>query len=305
MAWLVAIAALASASTESLLNDAQSALEEFQYAAALETLEQARSATRKSCSEMRRLEKLTGIAYASLGREVQAEVAFARLVSMDPAATLRYTLSPKVTFRFEAGREQVNDSGALRLELSAPFAQPADEPVPLRIRLARDPLGEVSQGTLAYRLDRGDWQTRSFSLTSEARVELPAFNSPEDATMSFYVEAKDTNTNCLYNVGSAASPRSIQLVYTYRPPRWPLWTGAALTGALAITGATFGLLSRNAQSVFDEETSRLSVSEQDPARRADAEDDARNFSRAANVSFIATGVSAVVTGALYLLFNDS
>ncbi|MEO1483783.1 MAG: hypothetical protein AAFU77_16870 [Myxococcota bacterium] len=285
-----------------LLDEASRSLDDFQYDAALEFLEQARETPMKSCLEMRRLEKLAGIAHASLGREVQAEVAFARLTSMHPGATLRYTLSPKVTFRFEAGREVVSGYGDLRLELSAPFAQPADEPVPLRIRLANDPLSEARVGALMYRMPDGDWQSQKFPLAKEARLDLPPFDVREDTTLSYFLEARDADQNCLYNLGTADAPRSIRLVYRYRPPKWPLWTGAAVTGAALASGITFGLLSRNAQNVFDEEAS-LSLSEQNPARRADAEDDARTYSRIANGAFIAAGVTAVLTGALYFLLD--
>lgn len=297
---------LLSASVEEELERATAALEAFEFETALQALSAVEAAPEKSCGQHRRLFELRGIALATLGQDRAAEDAFAKLVAMNPNAALRYTLSPKVTFRFEAGRERLRDLGEVRLELNAPFAHPTNAPLDIDVRLTHDPVGETDSGRFSFQIEDAPWHAQRFRFddAGRARITIPPSGRDIDLAFRYYVEAHDAQNNCLYQLGTAEQPRVLQLVHRYSPPSWPVWTGAATTVAFLAAGGAFGLGARRADGVLEEELS-LPPAQQDPQRRTDADADLERFGNAANVAFIGAGVSAVVTGILYLiLFSD-
>ncbi|MEO0812999.1 MAG: hypothetical protein AAFY60_09065 [Myxococcota bacterium] len=214
MLWLVVVTAALSSPAGEHIERASQLIDDFRYEEALGELQRARTVSAQSCVEMRAVERLSGIAHASLERSKEASAAFARLVAMNPLASISYSLSPKVTLLFSRERKRLSALGDLRLQLNAPFAQAADLPISMRVRLTHDPLEQAQDGAIAFRLNDGEWQTRSFPLDGAVDLKLRPFNTESDATLSYFVEARDAKDNCLYALGTAESPRSMRLVYT-------------------------------------------------------------------------------------------
>lgn len=191
-----------------------------------------------------RVHEQLGIAHAYLEQPEEAVASFRRMLALDPARALPYTLSPKVTFLFERARREAARLPTPTLDLGWPRGLRTAESVPIELEVVHDPVGFLSSAVVRYRR-RGEasWRERALQLPSEggfATASLPpvAAEATEAQTLELYVVARDGRGNEVMRLGHPDRPREIELRYE-RPrawfERWWLW---AAVGGVVAAGAT-------------------------------------------------------------------
>lgn len=242
------------------LDSAQELLDELRMQDAAAVLEKARAEGPFVWADHVRLEELTGIAYAYLGRTDEAQAAFERALALDPRHAVSYTLSPKVTFVFERARENASKRARPALEVSWPGVLSPAEVVPIDVEVAADPQQFFSKATLYYRL-RGapDYSASEVSLPAageRARVLVPPAGLERDSTLEIYLIARNTRGDEVLRWYSAAEPRELTLRYI--PPqawygKWWVWVAVGTAVAAASVGTVLVAThepDRNVDGVF-------------------------------------------------------
>jgi tetratricopeptide (TPR) repeat protein len=226
------------------LDQAKSLLDEFRMQEALELLDRARAEGPYVWADHVRLEELSGIAYAYLGRADEAQAAFERLLALDPRHAVSYTLSPKVTFVFERARERWETRARPALEISWPAELAVGVPVPIDIEVAADPNKFFSRATLHYRV-RGEAVFSAMDVELAApgtrvRVLLPPTSAEKDTTLEIYLIARNSRGDEVHSWYSAKEPRDLLLRFV--PPEawygeWWVWVAVGGVVAAASVGA--------------------------------------------------------------------
>jgi hypothetical protein len=176
--------------------------------------------------------RLLGELAAGMDERVAAEAYFARLLSLQPEATLGSGASPKLTVPFDAARARLGQGGlVVSHRLDAHRAS---------LVVERDPLDLVAGARARYRrgmrpVEQVEARGRgtielSFAGTGPVQVELAAIDEFGNELVVF----------ANLEAGQVAR-RSRSLI-----GRWQLWAGIGV--ALGATGAGFGLAARSAES---------------------------------------------------------
>jgi len=212
-------------------------------------------------AELLQLLRMQGLIAAASGRDDRAKNAFARLLALDPRASLAPGHPPRVSRAFRRARASL--AGAhLTLALRAPRRAPFDRPLPISVALRADPLRQVDHAQLYLRAEgtRGRWQRLRRPRTDlRWRVDPRTLTAGRVARVGFFVVVRDSHGNVLAQLGSAERPRSMVLMAPTaerRPAvtgtpwyrRWWVWTavGAVVVGSAVALGVT---LSRPADTV--------------------------------------------------------
>lgn len=288
---LTAAAALAlapvRASAEDALETARGHIGVLQYAEAEAALEAFLAAGKARPAEVVEAYRLLGRVRAGLGDEAGAEEAFARLVALDPGASLPPGSSPKLTEPFARARARAGAGIALSRELD-----PQRRAVVLVVE--RDPLDMVAGARLL--------SEPGGAMIEQRGADRLVLSPPPEATRVVLV-AIDAAGNELValpavDLAIAAAPALAQRAEgTPLWARWQLWAGAGVLFAAA--GAGFGLAAAGAEDELDELTGRAASEpytvEFAAAERAERR--AERFSVAANAGYAlaaASGVAAIV-----------
>lgn len=231
------------------LDAAERAIDQFRPRAALSHLERAQSAGPHDLKTGVRLYAALGKARAYLGQAEQAVAAFEHLLRLDPAASLSYTLSPKVTFLFERARARALARPPLSLDLNWPSELRVDRPISFSAEALGDEDAWLQRIRVHHRL-RGEstYATQSVDLSGgRGRFDVPAA-APErtkDAVLEVFARGYDAFGNEVHRWHSDERPRALRLRYvraTRWYERWWVWAvaGVAAAGgtALAVRAAT-------------------------------------------------------------------
>lgn len=242
------------------LDAAQVLLDELRMQEAAALLEKARAEGPFVWAEHVRLEELTGIAYAYLGRIDEAQAAFERALALDPRHAVSYTLSPKVTFVFERAREKASRRPRPALEVSWPGILSPQEVVPIDVEIAADPQQFFSTATLYHRL-RGatEYSAAEVALPApgeRARIWVPPAGVERDSILEIYLIARNQRGDEVLRWYSAAEPRELTLRYI--PPeawygKWWVWVAVGTAVAAASVGTVLVAThepDRNVDGVF-------------------------------------------------------
>ena len=227
----IAVPAHASPGAE-LLDRAQQAIDDVDYTSARDLTYEALMAGGLERDELIRAYRLAGEVAAALGDEVVARDHFTRWILLDPSASLRPGVSPKINGPFNAARGEVDRLG--RMDIDVRVAREADR---IKVSLAsRDPLKMI--GGLRVRL--GDASEVGIDGTTAV---LPAAD-PKGIDVA--VAVVDRKGNVLLRVDVAgrggdgggrvtpagptipAGPRSRTVHSIPAPLRWPTWAGLAV-----------------------------------------------------------------------------
>jgi hypothetical protein len=272
---LLASAAIARADSASELATARQLRQDLDFDGALAALDRAIAAGDNTPATLAECYSLAGQLHAGLGDDTAATADFARLLALDPRATLPPGTSPKILAPFEQARLEIASRGSLEIRTTA-----------TTIVVDRDPYAMVAGVVI---------------LTSDARtlrVRGPGpYSTPRKLGWTAHVVDAHGNTLFTTSYEQRTTPTAA------RPPlhaRWELW--AILGAASAITGTYTGLRFRDAQS----EWNRLRV-EDGQHDFTDLEDVRRRGERDALIANIAFGVAAttaVVSAVLLLREQD-
>lgn len=301
LAALVIIAAPAIAHAQSgpaLLAQAQAALDELQYEDAAALLDRAWRAGGNRPDDLVQLFRLTGQVAVTLGNDADAELAFRRLLALDPDATLPDGTSPKIAARLDAARATMSKP------LGVKIGEPAGQRV-LHLEVVSDPLNMIAGAHIRYRDGRG------VERIQETRGSGP-LTLPIAPSTQVQVDVLDEHGNIL--VTESFTTRS--LAPEPRKPRGPAptrpvsvdppdspfhtrpLTWAAAAAGIGAVGLFFGLRSESAQDELDQ------LNRNSPAhdfRDALAvEGRLRRDTLIANIGFAAAGATAVVAAVLWL-----
>ncbi len=244
--WAMWLVSAIAASGQEALARAEAALADFRPEEAAQILEEMRGPFEHALN-VRRQEQL-GIAHAYLGRAEPAVAAFRRMLALDPARVLPYTLSPKVTFLFERARSEAKDRPQPGLDLAWPRTSSTIDPIPVTVEVIGDPLGQFQSVRLLVRR-RGDlsWHTHEIGLDGPERfvtLSIPplAPGSTEDQFIELHGVVLDGQGSEVFLVASPQRPREIYVRYVRPEPwfeKWWVWVAA---GALVAAGTTAGVV---------------------------------------------------------------
>lgn len=232
-----------------LLDEAAKELQAFHRTEALALLERVKAMAPLDHDEHVRLYEQLGIAYAYLDDEHQAAAAFDMLLALEPGHVLPYTLSPKVTFRFELARRASDARPAPEVRVTWPLGLQVDDAVPLTLEVVGDPRGFLHDAVV-YARRRGEetWDALPVPLAPVGdyrRLDLAPRPAQAPGAVQLYVVARDQRGNEVLEFGSAAKPYEIALAYEPPTPwyaRWWVWAVggvivASATGAAIYYGA--------------------------------------------------------------------
>jgi hypothetical protein len=205
--------------------------DQLYFREALGACNAALEAGRSSRAELVQLLGYKALIAGSLGQEAQATEVFKRLLTIDPRAKLARGYAPRIRRAYENAARWVAKQGAIQVVLEAPETVPRDGKLTLRLKLERDPLGQIARaslhlraagpGSASYASHPGD-PARAFNVSL---VGVPGIGAA--TLVDYYLVVLDKDHNELVLLGSPAAPRRVRL--TGAPPALP---------ALAVTPST-------------------------------------------------------------------
>ncbi len=294
---LLALTGSAAADGAPVLDQAEQAIGDIDYEAARDLLATALAAGGLDRAELARAHRLAGEVAAALGDATAARGHFVRWILLEPGATLRAGLSPKIVEPFTAARAEAGRLGRFTLDIEV--ARDAER---VRIELtAKDPLALVA----GMRVRLGD--SSEVGITGP-RAVLPAADA---AAIDVEVTVVDGRGNVLSRetfagtairavappAGPAAEPGT--RVHHRLPAvvRWPTW--AALTVVAAGTGGYFAYRVGQAEDELAALNADSSAHSFDEAIAIQERGD--RDARFTSVGFGVAGVAAVATVLTYVL----
>jgi hypothetical protein len=239
-----------------LLDDAATALADFDAERAVTLLEEAKTSGGWSWADHARLYEQLGVAYAYLEQPAPTAAAFDMLLAIDPARAISYTLSPKVTFLFEKARKASLEGRAPAIHVSWRTDLKVTEEVPIDVELVDDPRGFFARGVLGWRLKGSPrYETRSFAMPAAGQRHtelLPPAGSAKRESLEIYVAVLDPAGSEVLLWSSPARPREVVLDYDPPTPwygKWWVWTIAGVAVAAGATAAAVAVTSEPGPTV--------------------------------------------------------
>jgi tetratricopeptide (TPR) repeat protein len=279
------------------LVQARAHLEEARFDAALQALEQAIASGKASRENLSEIYRLIGETSVALGKGQEAQSAFQSLLSLDPEVQLGEMVSPKIKEELELARLAL-DGAKLEIE---------HEVKEYRVTLSvkSDPLEMAAGLQLAYARDDGSTASMALKLQEDGTA---AVDVPEQARESIVLSVVDGSGNRLVAIPLPDRPKPIVAPEPKPEPpssperpllkKWWLWAG--VSGAFALSGGVFGLMSSSAQSDLDAILD--TPGDHFYSDATEAEDRARRFALTANIGYGLAGASAIV--ASYFFFTQ-
>lgn len=246
-----------AATTREELERARQLIDEAEFEAALELINDELDQPGNSQEMLAQLYQLQGITYLYLGNEASARQSFERLLAASPAHELPKGSSPKVRQLFDSVRADLRTRQAKSAGLAhEPVrAAPAGERFDVRASLDSAPPGGQLQ--LHFRREgRQAWSTTRMQPAAGGNEWIgyvPAFELPAEGapySLDYYLELVDATGTRLTGAGSAEQPFTVEIgvpgtlpgpvveaspIYT----RWWFWTIAGGVAAGAAVGAAF------------------------------------------------------------------
>lgn len=288
------VAAPLRADANPALDRAREALDELEYRAAYDALDEALEAGTNTRAEMIEIYRLRGEVAASLGNTDDAVRAFESLLALDPDARLADGVSPKIGKPFATARRKAADRGALALDCEIT----AHDPTTVVVTARQNQLGLAVTGILGddddaagKRLTRGRATIEASEGTEPTTVGLADAAGNHLATSSVF-DCKDTSSVILDEPKPEPKPDSGGSILGH----WALWGGVAV--ALGATGTYFGLETRSDVDELNE--MYANSGEYQYADVQAVEDRAHRNALYANIAFGAAGAAAIASGVLWL-----
>jgi tetratricopeptide (TPR) repeat protein len=252
---LLALLMVAQNATNTL-EQAATAISELRIEDAIGLLERARAQGPFKHAEHVRLYEQLGIAYAYAGKQTEALSAFDRMLSLDPRAIIRYSLSPKVTLVFEQARNRAKERRPPEIELQWPREPSVADPIAIEVSVVADPDRLLRTATVYARArGSGEYQRFETNVTRESRglillpAMVPAATGPE--VLELFAVAKDDHGNEVLEWASEKLPREIPLRFEAPAPwyrSWVFWTIAGGLAAVASGAVVIAATSRSAST---------------------------------------------------------
>tara|TARA_R110002096_G_scaffold434832_4_gene658176 strand:+ start:9466 stop:10437 length:972 start_codon:yes stop_codon:yes gene_type:complete len=267
------------------LSMAREAMDSAEFTRVLELTTSAIEDGGLTSAQLQEVYRIEGKALVAVGKSSEARSTFAKLLLINPDASLGEFVSPKITEEVEAARTELGGK-ALRAQ-----AQALDGGG-VSLSVLMDPQSMSTEAEISYSgrgaavanvrtpLTNG---SATFDIPSNASktIELALLDRYGNALASYSIERKVQATSA---GESAAQPGT-------RGPEQPLWSRwwvwAAGGAACAVVGGSFGIESGHAQDDLDEVLRSPGDYAYRDAKRL--EDKARSRARWANVSFAAAG----------------
>lgn len=168
---------LAPPNPATLLQKAEAAFENLEYATALRLADQVLSSSASGPADLARAYRLKGLCLSGTGKLDAAQEAFESLLSIEPGAEMSADLSPKLTAPFYQALARARTGKPIRLSHQPPPAAEALSGTSLRVRLESDPKRLVRRLRLVFESDLEPNEQRleaSVAGPGEVTVNLPA-----------------------------------------------------------------------------------------------------------------------------------
>lgn len=168
---------LAPPNPATLLQKAEAAFENLEYAAALRLAEQVLSSSASRPADLAHAYRLKGLCLSGTGKQEAAQEAFESLLSIEPRAEMSSDLSPKLTAPFYQALARARSGQPLRLSHEPPPAGEVLSGKELRVRVESDPKRLVRKLRIAFESDLEAREQRLETAASgpgEYTLTLPA-----------------------------------------------------------------------------------------------------------------------------------
>ncbi len=272
---------------------ARAAIEEAQFATALESLEAAVKEGRAEPHQLEEIYRLQGETLAAIGKSDIAKESFKLLLLLNPDASLGEFASPKIVAVLEEARSDLQGGTLAARHTIVPNSRR------LEVIVDSDPLQMSSKVRLSY--SREDGTVANLSIPVDAGKAI--FDLPAQAQEGVQLALLDRYGNAIVRWTVADLPPSIMAAAPNDGTsqgsalwaRWWVWAGAG--GAFAVLGTTFGVASSSAQSDLDEVTKN--PGEHFLSEAKSLEDKAKSRATIANISFVMAGALGVTAGVMY------
>jgi tetratricopeptide (TPR) repeat protein len=246
--WLLTLRMLAAPQS---LAQGQAALAEYRVEEAAALLERAKGEGPYRLADHVQLYESLGVAYAYLGRRVEALEAFDMLLALDPGHAIGYTLSPKATFLFEEARKLAARRPPPAIELYWPRDLQVGDPIPIDLEVIADPKGLLRRAVLQVRRKgEASYGPRAVELVGPGRYQRLVLDpvapiATASEAVQLYLVVTDERGNEVFQVADAAHPREIALAYQAAEPwyrRWWVWATIGAVLAAGTATSTYFLL---------------------------------------------------------------
>lgn len=280
-----------SAEVPSGLSMAREAMDSADFSRVLERTASAIEAGGLTSVQLQEVYRIEGRALVAVGKASEARSTFAKLLLINPDASLGEFVSPKITEEVEAARAELGGK-ALRAQAKALDGGGVS------LSVLMDPQSMSTEAEMSY-AGRGAAVatvrtplidgSASFDVPTNASttIELALLDRYGNALASYSIERKRPQTPA--PAGSNSKNKKAQS--GTRGPEQPLWSRwwvwAAGGAAFAVVGGGFGIESGHAQDDLDKVLRTPGDYAYRDAQRL--EDKARTRARWANVSFAAAG----------------
>jgi len=249
---------------------------------AMEVCRAVLDAGKNSRADMVQLLRYRGLLAAVQGHRSEAVTAFRQLLMVDPLARLDRSQPPRVKHAFRLARAWLKGNKPLMIAVQAPHQTHRRGVVQIHVSVLSDPLSMVKHAVLHIRrAGQASYRTqlaqRPAAGQMEFNVEIHRIRGVAHATsLQFHVAALDAAYNELTLFGSAADPRTIELLgapaplptpdVIHLPPmtqdrrpepphaawytRWWVWTAVGAVVATSVAVAV-GVTASSPQSTVD------------------------------------------------------
>lgn len=284
------------------LERARELIEAVQLDEAVRALDAAVARGGNDPEQMATIYRLLGEAAAGVGDDARATDAFARLLAIEPTATLDEFSSPKLQTAFDAAAQAAPPGGYLVLEhqLSGSGA------VSVTLERRADTLGMVAAAELVYTIPGG--KTYRLRGDGEGAIEITL---PARQVTDVVLYAVDGRGNRLRGIalGTLGSDRPEVVAPPSLPPAPPqpiyrkLWAWGAVTGVFAVAGVGFTVARFSARSDLD----AILADDRDHffSEARDAENRVNRYTALTVVSYSLAAASAVAGAVLVLTAPDA
>jgi hypothetical protein len=237
-----------------LIDEATSAFVALDFEGSLKKLDAALRVPGNRPADLVRIHGQRALCFLSLGRNSEAQKAFAAALSIDPAFRLGQDVSP----RFSEPFKKILDQGVptLRISVSPPDSARKGEPVTVAVKLVADPANLSDSLMFHYRrTGTTEYASEQVRLVRGKRLR---FMLSAGAPLDWYYEVLDRHGGRLRSKGDADHPLHLKVkaeqkiaAVTPEPPpeataatpawyqRWWVW---AIVGSVAAAAGTYAVI---------------------------------------------------------------
>ncbi|MBS1148931.1 MAG: uncharacterized protein H6Q89_629, partial [Myxococcaceae bacterium] len=268
--WLQA--ASATPSTNPKLDEARAQADDFEYAAALRTLDLALAVPGNDRETTLAILELQGIVWGNLNKGPKARTSFVTLLTLDPGRKLSGDHPPRVRTPFYEAKEIVERAGALALGRQ-PLKLEGGQVASVGVVISRDALKLVRQIRLHTQV-ADQQKVTTLTLDAAGKAQVPAVATE----VRWWAEALGEKDAVLITLGTPEQPlidsalvpppepppslppvaiQAAQVPVAAQTPGWVRPLGIGLGGAAVVAagvGAYFGFASSSARGLITNAT---------------------------------------------------